>query len=293
MFKLKEQYLRLLRYLFTFTPLAKKKGKYAMFLRKASPSGFYTVNMYNLFKLYVNPKEEVGFLYYYTNGYEKEVSEITKCILRKGDVAIDIGTLYGYYTLLFSSLVGDSGKVHGFEIDKTNYNTTRKNINFNSRQNIELNKIAISDKKSQIYFVNPQDLKENKGKLKNLGLGYLTETKNTSNKKVNTISLDEYVKENKLNKLKLIKIDVEGYEPNVIRGMINTLRNLKPYLFIEFSSDNLARNNSTCEELYNLIKALNYNLYFIGKNSLELIEGKNIKNFKYFNAFCIPIEKDV
>ncbi len=293
MSKFNEFYLKSIRYLFTFTPLAKKKGKFAVFLRKASPNGLYAVNIHGLFKLFVNPKEEVGFLYYYSDSYERELTEIAKCILRKGDTAIDVGTFYGYYTLLFSSLVGDSGSVHGFEIDKANYNITRQNIKFNSRQNIILNKIAVSDKKSQIYFVNPDNMETNKGALKNLGLGYLSKTNHEFNEKVNTISFDEYVKENKLKKVKLIKIDVEGYEPNVVKGMINTLKKLRPYLFIEFSIDNLARNNSTYEELYNLIKTVNYNLYFIHKNNLELVEKKNIKKHKYFNAFCVPIEKDV
>ena len=56
---------------------------------------------------------------------------------------------------------------------------------------------------------------------------------------INVVSIDDFVNEHKIQRLDLIKIDVEGFEAEVIKGAAKTLAGLKPRVFVEFNSYSL------------------------------------------------------
>ena len=140
-------------------------------------------------------------------------------ILRKGDVVFDIGANVGYYALMESRLVGETGKVYAAEPVSSNFNILRTNIILNNYRNMFPFHVAIGDvnKKRKIHIsVN-----------KNL-CGFVEEAtpKKIGYEWVNMVTLDSFL-ENK-DCPKFLRMDVEGFEYNIVKGGTKTLKgNLK------------------------------------------------------------------
>jgi hypothetical protein len=60
-----------------------------------------------------------------------------------------------------------------------------------------------------------------------------------------------------------IKIDVQGWEKKVLSGAINTLRNYKPVLIVEFENFQLEKTKTTCGELFQFIRDNNYHIFYL------------------------------
>ena len=77
--------------------------------------------------------------------YEPKETELVKREVKKGNIVIDVGASIGYYTLLLSRLVGNSGKVFAFEPFENRIEILKQNIDINDYSNITIEKKIISD----------------------------------------------------------------------------------------------------------------------------------------------------
>ncbi len=145
----------------------------------------------------------------------------TKLILRQlkpNQVVIDVGANIGYYTILIADKVK---KVYALEPDKTNFEILKKNIQENDLKNVVAIKAAAGSKKGKL---NLYKSKENLGDHRLYGNDVEVE-------KVKIIKLDELVRE----KVDLIKIDTQGWEPEVVAGAKKIITKDKPIIFMEYS----------------------------------------------------------
>ena len=170
------------------------------------------------------------------NVWEKHLCEFFESTLKEGDVAIDIGAFVGTHTLVMSKAVGDSGIVYSFEPGPF-YKLIELNAIQNNRQNIVVHHKGLSDKESVMYI--PTMKEEKYEEYKNWGCVYLrssiedeVDSSHTDMDKVFVVPLDSLeIKEN----VKLIKIDTEGIELNVLYGAVNLIKRDKPMLVIEIN----------------------------------------------------------
>lgn len=84
--------------------------------------------------------------------YEPKTTSLFKKVIREGDIVVDVGAHIGYYTLLASRLVGDTGKVYAFEPEPRNYDLLLKNLELNNVKNVVAIKKAVSNKKGTLKF---------------------------------------------------------------------------------------------------------------------------------------------
>jgi FkbM family methyltransferase len=164
-------------------------------------------------------------LRHYTGQYEKDVWEKIMAHVRPGDTIADVGAYLGFYAFAFSKRVGSSGKVVAFEPDPNNLAALRDRVKlYKINSKLDLMGVAVGDVKGKLSFaaegisvsrVIGKSLKKDKGI------------------EVDCIRLDDLFG---LEKLDLIKIDVEGYEAQVLLGAVNVLKRSKGYpraIFIE------------------------------------------------------------
>lgn len=107
-------------------------------------------------------------------------------------------------------------------------------------------------------------------------LKILSVKKITSSLEVSVTTIDEFVRNNSLDKISLIKVDVEGFETEVISGAMDTLKNLKPDLFIEIYSGS----NSNPDPEFTI-----HELCALGYKAFVLIDGKTVPFISHSDSY--------
>jgi FkbM family methyltransferase len=151
-------------------------------------------------------------------------------VLRKGDVVIDAGANVGYFTMLFSDLVGASGWVHAFEPVPATFSVLSRNLQrFPYYKNVSLNCAALGDanKRTKIFLPNGDHgqaalVYHRDGSWRNAQVAPID---------IEMTRLDRYAQG--LDKINLLKCDVEGAELLVLRGAESSLRRFRPKVFLE------------------------------------------------------------
>jgi len=161
--------------------------------------------------------------------YEKPVFDLLSSVVKPGWVVYDVGANVGIYTLQFSSLVTQDGFVYCIEANPVCIYFLRANLEINHLSNCQILPIALTDGQKQVDFTINYS---------NSALG-LTQSSPFYHSKigheisVHGLSLDELISEYQLRRPNLIKIDVEGAEGSVVRGMQSTIKKHHPLLLIE------------------------------------------------------------
>ncbi len=149
--------------------------------------------------------------------------------IKPGDVVIDIGANIGYYALQEARLVGEYGKVYAIEPVGESVRRLKNNIALNYYRNIEVFEMAVGDRNGDAtLFVNEES---------NLsGLSDIAHRDYQQCCLVPLITLDKFI-EGKRHP-DVIRMDVEGYEYEIVKGMKGLLmQDIPLILFIEFHLD--------------------------------------------------------
>ncbi|MEB3343708.1 FkbM family methyltransferase [Okeania sp.] len=223
--------------------------------------------------------------------YESEIFELLCRFLRTNDCFIDIGAHIGYYSILAAKIVGNKGKVFAFEPELSNYQKILENINLNSLNNIKLFNMAVgSETKETQIFVNQDndgghalwDVGQHPFNYKSL---HNQTMQNTQLSKLDNILSQA----GDITNLKMIKIDTEGAELNVIKGAVNTISQYNvPYIICEINRFGLERMGTNETELRKFMNFLDYETYLLTSNSsnslVKLPVGKYHKTSHVFNV---------
>jgi FkbM family methyltransferase len=151
----------------------------------------------------------------YFNIYRLDLIDIMKKKLKTGSIFLDIGANVGYISAIGASLVGKSGQVHSFEPIPECVSCLEKMKTLNPEYNIFVNSCACSDKKG---FSNI-DVSASDIRLNTMVPNFLGKNNVKENINVPICRLDDYVFENNLKNISFIKIDTEGFEQKVLKGL--------------------------------------------------------------------------
>ena len=168
---------------------------------------------------------------------------------------LDIGANIGMTALEFANKAS-TGKVVCFEPSPSNFERLKENISLNDFKNIITSKTGIGTVPGQFKLYNVVD--------NNPGMKRILEEAESANFESETIVVDTL--ESQLEKLNIhqidaIKIDVEGFELEVLKSAITILENFKPVLFIELDDNNLKDQHSSALQLINYLIGLDYKIY--------------------------------
>jgi FkbM family methyltransferase len=238
-------------------------------LKNTSPSYFLVVRLHRL--LYRNSNDDDHhhllkihvprhhYQYYcrigkgdFMPGHETYI--LTKFTPKEGDVVIDIGAHIGLYTIISSKQAGNTGKVVAIEADPDNFELLKRNIALNNLTNVlPLNYAVFSTKTKIKLYEQSASAKYNSVMLTRAN------TKNENYAEVNADTLDNILKQNGVNQVDWIKIDVEGAEFEVLKGSIETLSSKNMSLLVEIHNIN---DPSHYNNVIELLKHHNYEMTF-------------------------------
>ena len=253
--------LNIFRLYFRHFPIRKGKIPLMILIDKTGLTKNYKIQTYfdNKIRINLNLEDWIQKQVFYFGRYEIEKKETLfwQYLIKENNYVFDIGANIGYYTLQAAARIGASGRVYAFEPVTVTYNKLNTNIQLNSFTNIIAQNLAVSNKKGFIELFVASEA--------STGSSSVSFHKDFSGvkEKVQTIRIDDYIKENNIYKVDIIKIDVEGCEPMVIEGALITMKNLKPLILIEVLDERLNTINSSKEDLYKLFQENKYSPYEI------------------------------
>ena len=188
-------------------------------------------------------------------GFEKNEIDYIEKSLNNGDIFVDIGANIGLFSLIASQLVGEKGKVISFEPSPITFNRLQENINLNKFSNIEVVNKGISDNVGKLSI----NLYEEGFDAWN-SFAPPSANFNRPSKKIDVEvnTLDSELKRIDKNKIKIIKIDVEGWEKFVLLGAEDILTNYSPIIMMEFTESNTFSAGYMVQDLYDILVAKGY-----------------------------------
>ncbi len=217
------------------------------------------------------------FILFY--GINNQNKDIMYSLIKDGDVVLDVGTNIGEVILNIAKK-NIKGKIYGFEPVDYNYEKLLTNISLNNFSNIIVNKLALSDKKETLFY---QEKKGHSG-----GISMNKEVRNGNNyKAIESLTLDEFVKEKRLEKIDFIKVDIEGFEMNFLQGAKETIKKFKPRLFFEIDEKKLIQQRTSPEKLMEEIRFLGYKIIDV-ESKIEIMPNERAK--VHSDIYCLPIE---
>ena len=238
-------------------------------------------------KLY---KDSVLSKYIY-EGFEKAEIDFLKHLLSKGDYFIDIGANIGLFSLVASPMVGDHGCIISFEPASSTFRRLLENCELNGIHNVSAFQFGLSDQKQELLL----NLSSSGHEAWNTFVPTGSD-KFSSKESVWVQRLDDFILEQGIveDRIALIKLDVEGFELNVLKGADHLLsRENAPVWMIEFTEENALAAGNCCHEIYKIMVSYGYDWYSYDPSGMKLIAEPLRLNYPYNNLIAIknPNEK--
>jgi FkbM family methyltransferase len=218
------------------------------------PATMYPGRLKSSDTLYLDLSENMchSYFYYGDLSNEKYTEAFFKTYIKPEDVVLDVGANIGYFTRILSAIVGSKGRVHAFEPMPSAIRLLKKNTE--TLDNVTLHEVALSNKEgtSDFFITKYGDVSS---------FGRDTHSASAKLISVKTDTIDNIIKEEI--RIDLIKIDVEGYEYEVLMGAMETIRMKRPLLYFEYVDRYTQDRGITIENFRSLLKPLGYSLGWI------------------------------
>jgi FkbM family methyltransferase len=190
--------------------------------------------------------------YFLGRHHEIATALFLRAAVSSGDTFIDIGANVGLVTLHAAALVGSDGHVHAFEPNPKLADRLGKVIALNQLRNVTLHATGLSNTAGELTL-SILNNHPGQGTLSNIeSPGPVTEQYRVP------VCVADDVLPGELSGQVIVKIDVEGYEEHVLRGMRRTLDRFRPIVFTEVSTNYLERAGGSVAQLFTLMRLLGY-----------------------------------
>ncbi|MBP3819597.1 MAG: FkbM family methyltransferase [Butyrivibrio sp.] len=232
--------------------------------------------MYNVLDLYVGKSLK---LY---GEYSPGEAALFGDILQPGDVVVEVGANIGAHTVRLAQLVGKEGKVIAFEPQRLCFQLLNGNVAINSLTNVYTYQKCVGASEGSVIV---PELSSDE--IHNWGGVSLANTSRDKGERVERIILDSL----NLAKCKLLKIDVEGMELQVLQGAVKLLDKCQPLIYMEVDREDKKTELITflCERGYKIYEhnppLYSDDNYFHNPNNEFTLQGAQIVSF---NALCVP-----
>jgi len=209
------------------------------------------------------------YMPYNQSGYELETTMLLDHFIQLNPnlTFFDIGANWGHMSLFVLSNTNFSGKVFAFEPYPSTYNDLKLISQLTETNNFFPYNIALSDKEENVVFHRTDTIHS--------GIISVSSSNNVDTAQYNAMSVDAFCKKNNTTP-DLLKIDVEGFELNVLKGAVEILKEKKPFILIE--------NNSTDTNylaVLSFLAEMEYAIYY--PCLVENVTKKIIEQGEYYN----------
>ena len=199
--------------------------------------------------------------------------------LRQGMTVLDLGAHHGFYTLLASKRVGNTGNVFSFEPSARERKALRLHLKLNRCKNVAIQEMALGDQnmKTDLYVVEGWAAGCNSLRPPDVAA-------RTSPVPVRVVRLDDWLADHKIDQVDFIKLDVEGGELDVIKGATNLLeRRPRPVILAEVQDIRTLAWGYKAKDVINYLRDRGYTWFRISENGsteeLDIVQHEFDGNF--------------
>ena len=217
-------------------------------------------------KVEVTLGDDESFCVYVAGSFEPNEFAFLDRTLRHGMTFLDIGANHGLYSLFAAGRVGTPGRVVAFEPSSRERHILQRNLSLNRLSNVTVLPVALADERAEAHLQIAPVLH---GGHNTLG-GFAHEgVAAVAAELVPVETLDEVADRLELDKVDVIKIDVEGAEVRVLKGAHRLLTTCRPVLLIEANDEALRKQATSTSQLVDLLRSLDYEIFvFLDKTGL-------------------------
>ncbi len=215
------------------------------------------------FRLTVDLNDRMlGRLLYLGGDHEPEVRALLRRLPLAGGVCVDVGANVGLHTVLMSRLVGPAGRVFAFEPDPDNFRLLETNLRLNEGRNVTAHQCAIGDADSVCRLArNPRNYADCR---------VTSDLPTWRSHEVPMTTLDAALPALPPGAVKFIKLDVQGSECRVLRGMRGILaRHPDVVMVVEVFPDGLRQAGASARELIELLSDLGFSGWEFTRDRLQ------------------------
>ncbi|MGH7243329.1 MAG: FkbM family methyltransferase [Phycisphaerales bacterium] len=229
--------------------------------------------------------EGVSTIIYRYGFFEEELTRAFIDLLKPGMTFFDVGSHFGYFSLLAADLVGPSGSIHAFDPTPSTFEMLRKNVGH--LKNVTLVNAAGFSRNTKLDFT---DFGVEYSAYNSLSSGKIAFDKSRPQPtprhfEVEAFTIDSYIERTGA-KPDLLKIDAEGAELEILKGMERTLTEIKPIVTLEMGDVGAAKGTRSSRPVVDHILARGY-------KGFEYVHGQRVphtplETYPYTNIVFLP-----
>ena len=212
-----------------------------------------------------------------TCGFEEAEWHFVSRFLKKGMTVLDIGAHHGFYTVLASKKIGNSGIVIAFEPSPREQQRLQLHLKINHCTNVKVEPLALSSQngKASLFLVEGRGTAFNSLRPPAIS----TPTQRIS---VSTMPLDNYIEKEGIRRVDFIKMDTEGAELEILRGAAGLFnRNSRPIIMIEISDLRSAPWGYCSSAIYKYLSERGYHWFSIGSQGNLQPFPENVSRYNF------------
>jgi len=191
--------------------------------------------------------------------YELETQKLLKKVLHSGDEVVDVGANIGMFSLAARHHIGNEGTIYAFEPNPEVRRRLNRNIEINQISNITVYPVGLGETEGQFVLYVPHV---------NTGEGSLSCFTDHEYKrdKYWEVPVDVKIGDDLLQEVnpRLIKVDVEGAEVGVFKGISKLINRCKPLIIAEYVPQHISRFGHTFADIQSIAQEHSYNIFQLG-----------------------------
>jgi FkbM family methyltransferase len=221
--------------------------------------------------------------------YDQANLSLIKRLVHKGSTCFDIGANIGVYSVLMARLAEGDGQVHSFEPVPHIANKLKLNVGLNGQSWVRVNTFALGDavETRVMQQIRPSEFRGGTSTfVQNENIEALGRDR-FDDVEVPIRTLDAYVEDMNISRIDFIKIDVEGYELNVIKGGMRAIVGCRPSILMEFD---IGRHGHLAEDFSGYFRQADYQVFEFRMFGARMV----VKPFDFSvqpegrNILCLP-----
>lgn len=257
--------------------------------------------------------EEIDLWIYLTGWWEKTDCQIAYSSLKLGDTVLDVGANVGTFALRAARAVGRSGRVFAFEPNPKSFVRLTTNARLNALENLAAVDIAAGEQPGEAELFLPQPgqaggasfcrdwlrlsgiapERDTGAEVGRIGTTEHATPSEATSLSISVIPIDTFCRERNVDRVDLLKVDVEGYEMAVLAGARDTIAKDRPRLMVECNELALAAGGWDIAEFLTFIWDLGYLTFKRRRWTHRLFPVTSATNIdeEVCNLHCIPKAK--